>query len=115
MLIARQYGYELTDITYGDDGKGVTAAFANGESVQGTLILGCDGPRSRVRETLLGREKGDITPMEIVHSNVAIVYHDAEKAKFVRSAHPSFSLMVHPSLMSFIASLCSLPRYQYQY
>jgi hypothetical protein len=78
-------------------------------------MLGCDGPRSKVRETLLGHEEGGVTPMEIVHSNVAIVYHDAEKAKFVRSAHPIFSLMVHPSLLSFIASLYSPPHYQCQY
>src|SRR5436305_10446561 len=103
--MARQYGYDRTGITYGEDGKSVAATFANGDSVQGTLILGCDGPRSKVREILLGHEKGDITPMEIVHSNVAIIYHDAEKAKFVRSAHPSFSVMVHPSLLAFIARL----------
>jgi 2-polyprenyl-6-methoxyphenol hydroxylase-like FAD-dependent oxidoreductase len=115
MLMARQYGYDLTGITYGEDGKDITATFANGESVQGTLIIGCDGPRSKVRETLLGHEKGDVTPMEIVHSNVAIVYHDAEKAKFVRSAHPVFSLMVHPSLLTFIASLYPPLDYRYQY
>ena len=113
MLTVRQYGYDLTGVIYGEDGKGVAATFANGESVQGTLIIGCDGARSKVREILLGHEKGDVTPMEIVHSNVAIVYDDAEKAKFVRSAHPVFSCMVHPSVLSFIASLYSPPHYQY--
>lgn len=52
----------------------------------------------------MGPEKGAVTPMGIVHSNVAAVYHDAEKAKFIRSAHPSFSCMAHPELLSFIAS-----------
>jgi len=72
--------------------------------VTGSLIIGADGPRSKVRELLMGPEKGAVTAMGIVHSNVAVVYHDAEKAKFIRSAHPSFSCMVHPELLAFIAS-----------
>jgi hypothetical protein len=76
--------------------------------VTGSLILGTDGPRSKVRELLFGPEKGAVSPMDIVHSNVAVVYHDAEKAQFVRSAHPSFSCMVHPNnFMSFISSKSS--------
>jgi 2-polyprenyl-6-methoxyphenol hydroxylase-like FAD-dependent oxidoreductase len=50
-----------------------------------------------------------VTPLEIVHSNVAITYHDAEKARFVRSAHPVFSIAVSPGILSFISSM-SLPK-----
>jgi 2-polyprenyl-6-methoxyphenol hydroxylase-like FAD-dependent oxidoreductase len=82
----------------------VTATFSNGVCATGSLIIGTDGPRSKVRELLFGPEKAAVTPMEIVHSNVAITYHDATKAQFIRSAHPSFSGMAHPSVFSFIAS-----------
>lgn len=90
----------------------MTAIFANGEVVAGSLIIGSDGPKSKVREELLG-SKGDVTPLEIVHSNVAITYGDADKAKFVRTAHPVFSFAVRPGLLSFLSStsfssLCSL-------
>jgi len=44
-----------------------------------------------------------VTPLEIVHSNVAITYGDAEKARFVRSAHPVFSFAVKPGLLSFLS------------
>jgi hypothetical protein len=47
-----------------------------------------------------------VTPLEIVHSNVAIVYGDAEKAKFVRSGHPVFCFAVKPGLLSFLSSTC---------
>ena len=52
-----------------------------------------------------------MTPLEIVHSNVAITYGDAEKAKFVRSAHPVFSFAAKPGLLSFLSStsLCTSP------
>jgi hypothetical protein len=52
---------------------------------------------------LLGREKAEVTPMEIVHSNVAVTYGNAEKAKFIRSSHPMFSFATHPEVISFLA------------
>jgi 2-polyprenyl-6-methoxyphenol hydroxylase-like FAD-dependent oxidoreductase len=53
---------------------------------------------------VLGPEKADIVPLEIVHSNVAITYNDAEKARFIRAAHPVFSCAVSPGILSFISS-----------
>lgn len=84
--------------------NGVTAVFTNGEQATGSIILGTDGPRSKVREAALG-PKAEITPMEIVHSNVAITYKDAEKAKFIRAAHPVFSIAVRPGVLSFLSSM----------
>jgi 2-polyprenyl-6-methoxyphenol hydroxylase-like FAD-dependent oxidoreductase len=97
-----QYGNELASIRY-EDGC-VTAVFTNGESVVGSIIVGSDGPRSKVREVLLGPE-ADVTPLEIVHSNVSVTYEDAEKARFVRSAHPVFSFAVRPGVLSFLSSM----------
>ncbi|KAH6717106.1 hypothetical protein BKA61DRAFT_718859 [Leptodontidium sp. MPI-SDFR-AT-0119] len=95
-----KYGYELANIRYEE--AGVTAVFTNGELVAGSIIIGSDGPKSKVREVILGSEAA-VTPLEIVHSNVAITYGDAEKAKFVRSAHPVFSFAVKPGLLSFLS------------
>lgn len=51
-----------------------------------------------------------MTPLEIVHANVAVTYGDAEKARFVRSAHPVFSFAIRPGVLSFLSStLLSTP------
>ena len=99
-----QYGKKLVGIEYGPDGVGLTAEFQDGEKLAGSMIIGADGPRSSVRDLLLGEEAAKVTPLEVVHSNVAIKYHDAEKARFVRSAHPVFSMVTHPDCFCFIAS-----------
>ena len=104
MLNMEQYGKDLDNISYGPNGEGVTAMFKDGDKISGTMIIGCDGPRSKTRELLLGPSKASVTPLEVVHSNVAVCYDDAEKAKFVRSAHPSFSMATHPDCFSFISS-----------
>ncbi|MCJ1255548.1 hypothetical protein MMC24_003364 [Lignoscripta atroalba] len=98
-----QYGKELCDISYGPNGVGVTARFKNGDKLSGTVIIGCDGPRSSVRDYLFGPEKASVTPLNVVHSNVAVQYNDAVKAKFVRSTHPLFSLVTHPDCFCFIS------------
>lgn len=95
-----KYGYDLVSISY--EQEGVTAIFRNGSSVSGSVIIGSDGPRSAVRSLILGSE-ADVTPLEVVHSNVAVKYGDAEKAKFIRSAHPVFSLAVRPGVLSFLS------------
>jgi len=98
-----RYGSSLASIEYGAEDAEVTATFANGETATGSLIIGTDGPRSKVRDILLGAD-GDLTLFGAVQSNVAVVYHDAEKAKFVRRAHPVFSIAVSPSnVLSFMS------------
>lgn len=98
-----RYDHSIESISYDAGGQGVTALFENGQKAQGTTIIGTDGPKSQVRLSLLGRE-GDITPMDLIHTNVAVVYGNAEKAKFVRSAHPVFSIAVSPSnVLSFLS------------
>ncbi|MCJ1250307.1 hypothetical protein MMC30_007533 [Trapelia coarctata] len=98
-----QYGKELVEVSYGPDGAGVTATFKDGEKVSGTILVGADGPRSSVRGLLLGEEKAKATSLNVVHSNVAVTYHDAEKSKFVRTAHPVFSMVTHPECFCFLS------------
>ena len=100
-MLMNQYGYDLASIRYEE--AGVTAIFTNGEQVEGSIIIGCDGPRSRVREQLLG-QKAEVSALELVHSNVAVSYGDADKATFVRIVHPLSNLAVRPGVLSFISS-----------
>jgi 2-polyprenyl-6-methoxyphenol hydroxylase-like FAD-dependent oxidoreductase len=93
--------YDLASIRYEE--AEVTAIFTNGEQVAGSIMIGCDGLRSRVREELLGT-KAEVSALEIVHSNIAVSYGDAEKAKFVRSAHPLSSMAIRPGVLSFMSS-----------
>lgn len=87
----QQYDHKLVDIKYDNDG--VTAIFANGNKAKGTLIVGCDGPKSAVRSLLLGEERAAVTPLDIAHANTAFCLNDAEKAKYLRSFHPGMTLL----------------------
>ncbi|KAI9857757.1 MAG: hypothetical protein M1824_004713 [Vezdaea acicularis] len=98
-----QYDKVVADIIYDSDGKGVVAKFADGSETSGSIIIGTDGPQSTVRSLLLEGEKGKAEAMALVHANLSVCYHDAEKAKFVRTAHPVFSMMLHPEVFSFIS------------
>ena len=91
----------------------MTATFKDGDKVSGTVLVGADGPRSSVRDLILGKEKATATPLNIVHSNVAVTYHDAEKSRFVRTAHPVFSMVLHPECFCFISSTYCRERLAY--
>lgn len=89
-LITVQYDHQLIDIKHGSDG--VTAVFANGFEVKGSLIVGADGPKSAVRNVLLGSEKAAARPLEnVIHCNTSFCPGDAGRAMFIRSAHPGAS------------------------
>ncbi|KAL8731725.1 MAG: hypothetical protein Q9181_004193 [Wetmoreana brouardii] len=92
-----KWGKTLTNLSYGEDGKGVTAHFADGSSYEGDLVLGADGPRSTVRESLLGAEAAQSKPCGIVQNMTLVKYGDAEKALHVRSGGPLFYLGYNPS------------------
>ncbi|KAI9809365.1 MAG: hypothetical protein M1827_006877 [Pycnora praestabilis] len=103
-----QYGKKLRNVTYGQDGKGVIAHFTDGHEVTGTTIIGSDGPRSMVRELLLG-EKAKPGSLGIIYSHAVTSYGDAEKAKFVRKTHPIFSMAIHPDGTFAFVSIQDVP------
>lgn len=107
-MLTAKYGHELESIRYHSDKGGVTAVFKNQVAVTGTLLIGADGPKSTVRELLLGPEKSSTTQMEIVHTDIGVTYHDAEKAKLIRSTHPVFSIAVHPDVLVLTSSISFL-------
>ncbi len=54
------------------------------------MIIGADGPRSRVRETAMdSAEKAAVTKFPIFHTNMTVCYRDADKARHVRQKYPS--------------------------
>lgn len=91
-----QYSKLLSDISYSDDGKIVTAIFADGSSTNGSILVGADGTRSLVRHLLLGQEKAALTTLEFAASIVQAKY-SAEQVKFLRSWHPLYVAAPHPA------------------
>ena len=80
----------------------MTALFSNGAKHTGTIVLGCDGPRSVVRNLLFGAEKGKALPVEgIVQVSTTLCYKDAAKARQIRSAHPVWYMVLHPDIYTY--------------
>lgn len=97
-----EYGHVVDTITCKEGEDQVTATFTNGSTWTGTLLIGADGPRSAVRTLLLGPEKAKIEGEDgTVGLTMLVRYDDAERATFVRSAHPVWSLMIYPDMFVF--------------
>lgn len=93
-----EYDKNLSQISYSQDGATVTAHFADGTCVDGTLLIGADGHRSTVRTLLLGPEKAALRKLEHGSSIVQAKY-TAEQVKFLRSWHPLYIAAPHPEGM----------------
>jgi 2-polyprenyl-6-methoxyphenol hydroxylase-like FAD-dependent oxidoreductase len=103
-----QYGKDLTDISYSDEGTTVTAHFADGSSTSGAILVGADGTRSPVRTALLRLEKAALRTLEFAASIVQAKY-TAEQVKFLRSWHPLYVAAPHPAEFSSWVGLHSAP------
>ena len=93
-----QYGKHLQNITYSDDGRSVTAHFADGTSTTGSLLVGADGARSTTRSLLLGRELGAINHIPYCATFIQQRF-TAEQALYLRSFHPLYLASAHPNNM----------------
>jgi 2-polyprenyl-6-methoxyphenol hydroxylase-like FAD-dependent oxidoreductase len=85
-----QYGKSIIEINYDGEKSTVKAVFADGTSLAGSVLIGSDGHRSKVRELLLGKEKGGLSPIPggVQLVGLRICYDDARKARHVRQLHP---------------------------
>lgn len=91
-------------ITENDNDGTVTANFAHGVMATGTILIGADSSRSYVRAHLLPDQDVSPSPLDLTLCNLTVAYKDAEKARFVRQAHPIFSLMTHPDVHALIST-----------
>ena len=104
-----QWGKTLVDVTIDDVEDVVTAHFADGSTYQGDVLIGADGPKSKVREMLLGIEKARSSPVGINYNTAIVKYGDAEKSKYIRSFHPVALLGYNPTgRFHFISSNCPI-------
>jgi flavin-dependent dehydrogenase len=103
------WGKTLGGITYesDEDCEGLTAHFTNGSTYYGNMLVGADGPKSKVRELLLGAEKAKSTPLDIIYNMSIVKYGDAKKALHVlQSGHPQNSFGYNPKgIFSFLAGM----------
>jgi len=105
-----QYGKRLRDADVSADGEEVTASFEDGTSVTGTVLIGADGSRSRIRELTMGSaEAAATTPFPIWHMNLTVCYNDAEKAQFVRRDFPTSFLALSQRSFHAFQSISSMP------
>jgi 2-polyprenyl-6-methoxyphenol hydroxylase-like FAD-dependent oxidoreductase len=88
-----KYGKALADVDFSNESS-ITAKFADGTSVSGSLIIGADGPRSTVRSLLLGPSAAP-NPLPFVATYIQAKY-TKEQALFLRSFHPLYLAGVHP-------------------
>jgi len=90
------WGKSICNITYNESGNGVTAYSADGLTYSGSILVGADGPKSKIRELLLGIETATNKSVGVVYNMAIVKYGDAEKSLYVRSAHPVNSLAYNP-------------------
>lgn len=85
-----QYNKHVRDIAFNESGKGVILSFTDDSVVSGTIVVGADGPRSKVREVAMeSAEEASVTPFPIWHMNLSVCYNDAEKAQYLRQKFPT--------------------------
>ncbi|KAI5865564.1 FAD/NAD(P)-binding domain-containing protein [Durotheca rogersii] len=91
-----QFGKALEHISYADDGRSVTAYFADGAAETGCLVIGADGSQSQVRSLLLGSERASLTRLPLAATFVTASF-SRERALWLRSQHAYLNALYHPN------------------
>ncbi|MCJ1342654.1 hypothetical protein MMC31_000841 [Peltigera leucophlebia] len=95
--LAVEFNKRLVDIQSLPESDQVIAKFSDGTSATGVTLIGADGPRSFVRQFLLGIEKADLKYTPFVSTRTTVRYADREKALAVRKLHPIHAFSSHPN------------------
>ncbi|CRG89130.1 hypothetical protein PISL3812_06166 [Talaromyces islandicus] len=91
-----QFGKKLVDITTTE--TGVVASFSDGTQYSGDLLVGCDGPHSKVRQYLVGAELAKPADIDLVMINHAVGGYSASQARVLRKYHPIGKLGYDPHI-----------------
>jgi 2-polyprenyl-6-methoxyphenol hydroxylase-like FAD-dependent oxidoreductase len=78
------------------DGDTVTAAFRDGSTETGSIIVGCDGSHSKVREFLVGHEAAKLHFVDLTMINFPQSGYTADEARLLQTMHPVFKIAAHP-------------------
>ncbi|KAG8630473.1 hypothetical protein KVT40_002092 [Elsinoe batatas] len=104
-----RFGKHLSSVDFADNGS-VTAHFTDDTSATGTLLVGADGTRSRVREIAMGStEKAAVSAFPIWHMNMTVCYGEADKARYLRSEFPTSFLALSQQSFHAFQSISSMP------
>ena len=76
----------------------VAATFEDGAVEVGSIVVGCDGSHSKVREFLVGHEAAEMQDTGHTMINYAAGNYSSEEAHLLRSYHPIVKLCWHPVL-----------------
>lgn len=105
-----KWGKELQSIDFSRDE--VTAIFQDGKRIEGSVLIGADGHRSRVRELLVGKVEATLKLVGDGYqlSTISVCYNDARKAKHVRNLHPINCAAFHPDQdLSLWSAMANVP------
>ncbi|KAL9599940.1 MAG: hypothetical protein Q9219_003502 [cf. Caloplaca sp. 3 TL-2023] len=93
-----QWGKPIIDVTYSEDGRTVTAHFADGSHDTGAILVGTDGPHSSTRSILVGADTAKCTPIDFA-ATMCFNKLPRDQALFLRSDphHPLFQCAPNPS------------------
>ncbi|KAI1138730.1 FAD/NAD(P)-binding domain-containing protein [Hypoxylon sp. FL0543] len=93
------FGKKLERIEYAEDGKSVTAHFADGSAETGRLIVGADGSQSRVRTLLVGPEKAKLKRLPLAATFVTASFPRDVALRLRGKVHPIINGFIHPDDM----------------
>lgn len=91
-----RYGKQLRSVEYASDGSLATALFEDGTSLSAQLVVGTDGAKSTLRNTLLGPQRGSIQQLPYCATFVQARY-TADQARFLRHFHPLYLAGISPA------------------
>jgi 2-polyprenyl-6-methoxyphenol hydroxylase-like FAD-dependent oxidoreductase len=87
-----RWSVTFDDLKVQDDGVKIT--FKDGSETTADFVIGADGPRSKVRQLLLGEEKSQLTKSDFVCGYTSAVLGQ-EKAETILKAHPVWAMVYH--------------------
>lgn len=74
----------------------VSVTFDDGTTETGSIVVGCDGSHSMVREFLVGHEAAQLESVDLTMINFPKGGYTAEEARLLQTLHPVFKIAARP-------------------